>query len=49
VEEIIEREALLLPLFHDQVYCFPRPEVEGLAAVSQGNPIVNYENLSIRR
>jgi len=49
VEETIVREALLLPLFHDQVYCFARPEVEGLAAVSQGNPIVDYENLSIRR
>ena len=49
VEEIIVREALLLPLFHDQVYCFARPEVEGLSSVSQGNPIVAYENLSIRR
>ena len=49
VEELIAREALLLPLFHDQTYCFARPEVEGLASVSQGNPIVDYENLSIRR
>ncbi len=49
VEELIVREALLLPLFHDQVYCFARPEVEGLTSVSQGNPIVDYENLSIRR
>ncbi len=49
VEELIAREAFLLPLFHDQVYCFARPEVEGLESVSQGNPIVNYENLSIRR
>ena len=49
VEELIAREALLLPLFHDQVYCFARPEVEGLASVSQGNPIVDYENLWIRR
>ena len=48
-EELIAREALLLPLFNDQVYCFVRPEVEGLESVSQGNPIVNYENLSIRR
>jgi ABC-type oligopeptide transport system substrate-binding subunit len=48
-EELIAREALLLPLFHDQVYCFARPEVEGLESVSQGNPIVNYEELSIRR
>jgi ABC-type oligopeptide transport system substrate-binding subunit len=49
VEETIAREALLLPLFHDQVYCFARPEVEGLATVSQGNPSVAYENLRIRR
>jgi ABC-type oligopeptide transport system substrate-binding subunit len=49
VEETIVREALLLPLFHDQVYCFARPEVEGLSSVGQGNPIVDYENLSIRR
>ena len=49
VEELITREALLLPLFHDQVYCFSRPEVEGLASVSQGNPIVDYEELWIRR
>jgi len=49
VEELIAREALLLPLFHDQVYCFVRPEVEGLGSVSQGNPIVDYESLSIRR
>ena len=49
VEELIVREALLLPLFHDQTYCFAAPEVEGLTSVSQGNPIVDYENLSIRR
>jgi ABC-type transport system substrate-binding protein/serine/threonine protein kinase len=49
VEETIVREALLLPLFHDQVYCFARPEVEGLASVSQGTPSVAYENLRIRR
>ncbi len=49
VEELIAREALLLPLFHDQTSCFARPEVEGLTSVSQGNPIVDYENLSIRR
>ena len=30
VEELVERERPVLPLFHDQVYCFARPEVEGL-------------------
>jgi ABC-type transport system substrate-binding protein len=49
VEERIARDALLLPLFHDQIYCFARPEVEGLTSVSQGSPIIAYENLSIRR
>jgi ABC-type transport system substrate-binding protein len=47
VEEIIAREALLLPLFHEQVYRFARPEVEGLS-VSFGNPTVAYEELRIR-
>ncbi len=49
LEELIAREALLLPLFHDQVYCFARPEVEGLTSVSPGNPVVSYEKLWIRR
>jgi ABC-type transport system substrate-binding protein/serine/threonine protein kinase len=49
VEELIVREALLLPLFHDQVYCFARPEVEGLVSVGQSNPVVAYDQLWIRR
>jgi ABC-type transport system substrate-binding protein len=48
VEELIAKEALLLPLFHDQVGCFARPEVEGLA-MGLTNPIVAYEDLSLRR
>jgi ABC-type transport system substrate-binding protein len=47
IEEIIAREALLLPLFHEQVYRFARPEIEGLT-VSYGAPVVNYENLRVR-
>ena len=27
----------MLPLFHDQVYCFARPELEGLTAIGQSN------------
>jgi ABC-type oligopeptide transport system substrate-binding subunit len=46
VEELTQREARLLPLFHEQVYCFARPEVEGLR-VSYGNPAVTYEDLRI--
>ncbi len=48
VEELIAREALLLPLFYDQVYCFARPEVEGLDSLGS-NPVVPYEDLWIRR
>ena len=47
VEEIVAREALLIPLFHEQVYRFARPEVEGLA-LGFGQPIVQYENLTIK-
>ncbi len=46
-EETLEREALVLPLFHEQVYRFARPELEGLS-VSYWQPTVSYENLSIR-
>jgi ABC-type transport system substrate-binding protein len=48
IEERIASEALLLPLFYDQVCCFARPEVEGLS-MGLCNPIVAYENLSLRR
>jgi ABC-type transport system substrate-binding protein len=48
-EEIIAREALLLPLFHDQVYCFARPEIGGLTAIGQSNAVIPYEDLWIRR
>jgi ABC-type transport system substrate-binding protein len=47
IEEIVARDALLVPLFHEQVYRFARPEVEGLA-LGFGQPLVLYENLSIR-
>jgi ABC-type transport system substrate-binding protein len=47
VEEILAREALLLPLFHEQAYRFARPELEGLT-LSFGTPTVAYENLRIR-
>ncbi len=47
VEEILAKEALLLPLFHEQVYRFARPEVEGLT-VGFSYPHVPYENLWVR-
>jgi peptide/nickel transport system substrate-binding protein len=49
IEDIVARDALLLPLFHDQVYAFARPEVEGFTSVGQTSPAVFYENLWIRR
>ena len=48
VEETIARDALLLPLFHEQVYRFARPEVEGLDGLNFSFPEVSYENLRIR-
>ena len=47
VEEIVAKEALMIPLFHEQVYRFARPEVEGLT-LGFGSPSVQYENLTIR-
>jgi ABC-type oligopeptide transport system substrate-binding subunit len=44
IEEIIARDALMLPLFHDQEYRFVRPEIEGLA-LSYGAPAVDYASL----
>jgi ABC-type transport system substrate-binding protein len=48
IEETVAREALLLPLFHEQAYRFARPEVEGLT-VSFASPAVAYESLHISR
>jgi ABC-type transport system substrate-binding protein len=48
VEEIVARDALLLPLFHEQVYCFARPDVEGLGSLGSA-PVVRYDNLWVRR
>jgi peptide/nickel transport system substrate-binding protein len=47
LEDTLAREARLLPLFHEQVYRFARPEVEGLS-VSFGSPAVAYEELRAR-
>jgi peptide/nickel transport system substrate-binding protein len=45
LEEIVAREARLLPLFHEQGYRFARPDVEGLS-VSHWTPVA-YDNLRI--
>jgi ABC-type oligopeptide transport system substrate-binding subunit len=47
IEELIARDALLLPLFHEQTYRFARPEVEGLS-LSYGATAVDYASLRIR-
>jgi peptide/nickel transport system substrate-binding protein/oligopeptide transport system substrate-binding protein len=47
VEDAIAREALLLPLFHEQAYRFAQPDVGGLS-VSFGLPLVAYEELHLR-
>jgi len=47
VEEILSREALFLPLFHESTYRFARPEVEGLTVGSTA-PFVPYENLRVK-
>jgi ABC-type oligopeptide transport system substrate-binding subunit len=48
-EELLARDGLMAPLFHDQVYCFARPEVEGLTTIGQSNAAIPYEDLWIRR
>jgi ABC-type transport system substrate-binding protein/serine/threonine protein kinase len=48
IEEIIARDRLLLPLFHEQTYRFARPEVEGLS-LSYGGMTVDYASLGIQR
>lgn len=47
VDEIIDRDSMLIPLFHEQVYRFARPEVEGLS-LSFGVPEIAYENLGLK-
>jgi ABC-type transport system substrate-binding protein len=49
LEELVAKDALLLPLFHDQVYAFARPEVGGFEAVGQTSPMLFYEDLWLRK
>jgi len=48
IEEVILRDSLLLPLFHEQSYRFARPEVRNLA-LSYGAITVDYSSVSISR
>jgi len=49
IEEIVSRDALLMPLFHEQVYRFARPDVEGLDITFSTPPVVAYEKLWVKR
>jgi oligopeptide transport system substrate-binding protein len=48
IEHIVARDVLLVPLFHEQVYRIPRPELRGLR-VSISSPPVAYEELWLER
>jgi ABC-type transport system substrate-binding protein len=48
IEQMIARDALLLPLFHPTKYRFARPEVDGLSVTALGFPTVAYEKLRVR-
>jgi serine/threonine protein kinase/ABC-type oligopeptide transport system substrate-binding subunit len=45
-ETIVRAEALILPLFHEQAYCFAGPAVEGLG-INFSYPTVPFEDLWI--
>ena len=47
LEEIVAREAQVLPLFYEQSYRIARPELEGLS-LSLGFPTVALEELRLR-
>lgn len=44
IEEIVAREALLIPLFHEQTYRFRQPSVRGLR-LGLTIPELRYEEL----
>jgi len=44
IEELLQRDALLLPLFHENAYCFAQAEVGGFE-VNFSNLAVSYEEL----
>ncbi len=48
IEETIAREAILIPLFHEQIALFCRPEVAGLR-FGMTSPQVCYDELVVRR
>lgn len=47
IDDTLMREALVLPLFHEQMWCFARPEVEGFG-VRRFRPFFAFEQMSVR-
>jgi peptide/nickel transport system substrate-binding protein len=45
IEDVVAREAVLLPLFHPQKYRFALPGVEGLAVNGLSFPVVPYDEI----
>jgi len=48
IEDVITRQALMIPLYHPRNYRFARPELEGLELTSYTYPSVAYESLRIK-
>jgi ABC-type transport system substrate-binding protein/serine/threonine protein kinase len=48
VEEMLQENALVLPLFHEQTFAFSRPEIEGLE-LSFFSPFIHWEKAWSRR
>lgn len=48
IEEILQKRALLVPLFHEKLYAFSHPKVEGME-LNYFAPYFPLEKLSIRR
>ncbi|HKR65554.1 MAG TPA: hypothetical protein VJZ00_17625, partial [Thermoanaerobaculia bacterium] len=48
LERYVDEHALVVPLFHQQAFCFARPEVESFS-VRRFFPTIPYEQLSLKR
>jgi ABC-type oligopeptide transport system substrate-binding subunit len=47
VERLLSDQALLLPLFHEQVYRFAAPTLRGVGSLNFLEPVIAYENLRL--
>lgn len=48
IERIIAERCLLIPLFHEQTYCFARPEVQDME-VRFSMPAISYDKLWVKK